>query len=210
MIARRGLQADIVRQLAQRRRHQAAAIGQHDHRIVVAGLRRRDFAGDRGPRRIEPAEKNPVAQQEIAQLVARDVHSMPDDGDALRWRFLGQRAQAREALRHGRRQLGGESLAGAEQVRKVAAIELRDARGLERTHAGDRGRPQQQRQFTEVVARAVGIDLPIVAVHDLAHVERAVDHQEKRRLLAFLHQPFAGIEANVGKTRGQRDALRVR
>ena len=43
-VARRGLQSELLRQLAQRRRHQALAVAQDHDRETVARTRRLDFA----------------------------------------------------------------------------------------------------------------------------------------------------------------------
>ena len=208
--ARHRLQADLLREFAQRRRHQLLAAGQDDHRKAVAGTRRGDLAVRAWPRRVQPAERDLVSGEEIAQVVARDVVAVTDDGDARRRRLRGQLLQPGHPLGHRARQFGRQRVARREQQPEVALIELRDARRLERAHARDRRRAQQQRNFSEIVALLVFEDAPLRAMDDLAQFERTLDQQEERRLLAFVDQPVALAQSYVSNARRQRFGLVVR
>ena len=208
-LARLGLQSDLLGQRAQRRRDHALTVGKDHHRVAVTVTRRGYVLVQLRARRIDPAEDDAVSHQEVAQAMAGDVVAMSDDGHARRRRFRRELAQVREASRHGARELRREVLACREQLGEIGVVEPGDARWLERAQARERGRAEQQRQLAEVLALPVGVDAPVGAMHDLAHLQRSIDEHEKGRLLAFVDQPLAGAQVHVGHASGERLRLAV-
>ena len=183
---------------------EAPAVGQRDQRIALVRVRRR--LGE-----VVPFENDVVAAQEVADAMARDVEAMPLDDHRLRRRGrLRELLQALHATRHRADELACEHAAFGEHRAEVRRVELRHARGLLRAQARDGGGPEQQRDLAEIHAGTVLVEAALDAVHHLEELERSLEEEEERRLLAFVDQPVAGPQVDVGEARRHGARLAVR
>jgi hypothetical protein len=134
------LQAELLRQLAQRRRDQPRSVGEDDHRKRVAGARRRHGTGvSIGPGRIEPFERDVVARQEIADVVACEVEAVADDRHRGGRRFTRDFLQVADARGHRLHKLAVEIATTGDKLAEVRRFERADSRRLDGAQARDGG-----------------------------------------------------------------------
>src|SRR5207249_6961161 len=140
----------------------------------------------------------------IAHVMACEVEAMADD------RRRGDRCFARDFLQaadprgHRFQKLAVEIATAGDKLAEIGRFEGTDPRRLQRAQAGDSGRAEQQWHLAEIVARCVRDEEAIDTVNDLAYLDSSLEEHEERRDLAFVDQPVAGAQTDVGSARGQR------
>jgi hypothetical protein len=146
-----------------------------------------------------PAKQDAIAREKVAQIMTGEVEAMADDGDRRHRRLQDSLLQIADARGHRAHQFRIEPRARHDQLAKVVIVESSDTRSLGSAQARDRRRPEEQGQFPEKRTVLVVGEDALYSTEGLRDGEPARQQDEEGRSFAFMDQPLAVAQLDIGR-----------
>ena len=122
---------------------------------------------------------------------------MPDEVRARLRRLRGDALEPSDALPRKRTDLQRHIGCGGGDRVVLGDVDVHDARRLRRPEAARERRAQRDRHLAEDRARHTLAEHPLDSVDDLDDLDVALEHDEERALLAFVHRVLTGGESDI-------------